>query len=212
MSWYQPLPGRSIEKAHQTAKELRACHLSVYDVGAGASFLPDHLLDYNDKKADHVFEVTVLDVSQAALDITAARVAARAKPPNPAPKFIAADITAFEPTKYGECQFWHDRAVLHFLTSPSLVSGYVSTMKRCMKPGHSFAYIAAFALDGPSKCSGLTVQQYSAETLDKALNKEGRWLEIVEDGREEHTTPGGSVQKFTWVLFRDIREDDAAKI
>jgi hypothetical protein len=82
-------------------------------------------------------------------------------------------------------------------------------MKHTLHPSQSYARFSEFALDGPEKCSGLTVQRYSAETLDQAMNKDGRWMEMVESGREEHTTPGGSVQKFQWVLFKDVRSKES---
>lgn len=214
VSWYQTRPENSLVYANKVANQLLPTlpgpepkTVNVYDVGAGASYLPDHLLNQNDQGGSaYRFAVTVLDISEAALDMTRQRIAARPKSPAIPPKFIPADITKFAPpAEANHANFWHDRAVFHFMTSKENVKGYIESMKACMSPGKSFAYMATFALDGPTKCSGLDIQQYDDEGLDRTLNEGGRWLEKVEAGKEEHTTPGGSVQKFQWVLFRDMR-------
>jgi len=56
--------------------------------------------------------------------------------------------------------------------------------------------IATFAPDGPDQCSGLPVARYSAEDLTALL---GDAFTVVATSREEHTTPTGARQPFTWV-------------
>ncbi len=61
------------------------------------------------------------------------------------------------------------------------------------------AIVATFAADGPERCSGLSVARYGPDALVAALGDD---LEMVMSRREEHTTPTGAVQPFTWVVVR----------
>lgn len=59
--------------------------------------------------------------------------------------------------------------------------------------------LATFAPDGPETCSGLPVVRYSAADLTDLL---GPTFELLETRREEHITPGGTIQPMTWVAGR----------
>ena len=61
-----------------------------------------------------------------------------------------------------------------------------------MKPGGQ-AIIAAFAPDGPSRCSGLDIVRYDAESLLAELGDE--WV-LLEQEREVHLTPQNREQRF----------------
>ena len=56
--------------------------------------------------------------------------------------------------------------------------------------------LSTFATDGPEFCSGLPVIRYSVEDLTQML---GVGFELLETRREEHITPRGIRQPFTWV-------------
>ena len=59
--------------------------------------------------------------------------------------------------------------------------------------------IATFADDGPEQCSGLPVACYSPTQLVDTLNTHsGAAFELIDRRREEHRTPWGSIQPFTW--------------
>ncbi|HEX3213533.1 MAG TPA: hypothetical protein VH016_13270, partial [Actinomycetota bacterium] len=59
--------------------------------------------------------------------------------------------------------------------------------------------IATFAEDGPEQCSGLPVARYSPARLVDTLNAHGgATFELLGHRREEHCTPWGSIQPFTW--------------
>ena len=55
--------------------------------------------------------------------------------------------------------------------------------------------LATFAPDGPPSCSGLPVARYGADDLARVLDG----FEVVATRGEQHTTPVGVVQPFTWI-------------
>ena len=64
-------------------------------------------------------------------------------------------------------------------------------------PG-STVIIATFALDGPEKCSGLTVQRYSPRLLADRLGGE---FKLVSETAEHHLTPAGAYQSFAYSVL-----------
>jgi hypothetical protein len=111
-------------------------------------------------------------------------------------EWIVADVLAWTPPRrYG---LWHDRALLHFLVGPDDAARYARTLRAAVAPGGA-AVIAAFAPDGPPTCSGLPVRHYDAGAIAELL---GPGAKLVATRREEHVTPGGRVQPFTWAALR----------
>ena len=109
---------------------------------------------------------------------------------------VRADILEWDPDRrFG---LWHDRAVFHFLVTDADRARYLGTLRRALAPGGALI-VGTFAADGPETCSGLPVQRYSAEELSASL---GESFEPLESRREEHITPRGAVQAFTWVAGR----------
>src|SRR3989454_7211056 len=87
-------------------KAVPARSVSIIDVGGGESTLVDDLL------ARGFQNITVLDISQTAIDATRKRLG----PSSEQVRWLVADITntRLEPCVY---DVWHDRAVFHFLTA-----------------------------------------------------------------------------------------------
>jgi len=162
----------------------------VIDVGGGRATLVDDLLSRG------FIDVTVLDMSQAALDEAAHRLSAAGEFVH----WMTADITRAEllPAHYG---LWHDRAVFHFLTESVDRARYVANAAGSIQPG-GHAIVATFAEDGPERCSGLPVRRYDAATLASEFEPA---FERIADSRERHPTPFGSEQPFTYVLLRRRR-------
>ena len=67
------------------------------------------------------------------------------------------------------------------------------------RPADAVAVFGCFATDGPQHCSGLAVARYSPAQLARQLGT--RWLLISQD-RDEHITPAGTIQPFTWVALQ----------
>jgi SAM-dependent methyltransferase len=177
LSWFQPDADVSLDLLLSPPLPRDA---SILDVGGGTSRLVDGLLDRGYRN------VTVLDVSDAALRKSAARLGERAS----TVRWVPADITLWEPDQI--YQAWHDRAVFHFLTDPADRRAYRTALYRALPPG-GVLVLGTFALDGPERCSGLPVQRYSEETLAGELGDGFRWI----SGRNiDHRTPAGAVQRF----------------
>ncbi len=181
VSWFQPSPERSL--ALIAAADTTD---SLIDIGGGASRLVDRLLQqgYGD--------LTVLDVSDAALERSKARLGAAADRVT----WIVSDITRWKPER--TWRLWHDRAVFHFLTETAAQDAYIAALEHATDPGATII-IATFALDGPEKCSGLPVQRYSAETLAARL---GPNFHLTGHAAEKHRTPWGSEQSFQYAVLR----------
>ena len=159
----------------------------VIDVGGGASVLVDGLLEAG------FTDVTVLDLSGAALSASRTRLGERAR----LVKWIEADVTQADlpPRPF---DLWHDRAVFHFLVDPADRRAYLQVLRRALRPG-AHVVMATFAEDGPERCSGLPVQRYAPSQLHAALGEDFEWLASE---REQHLTPGGVLQQFQYSVFR----------
>jgi len=183
VSWFQESPEASLELidlAHPTPAS------TIVDIGGGASRLVDSLI------ARGLNHVTVLDLSEAALEAAKARLGERAS----GVQWVVADVTKWYPTQI--CDIWHDRAAFHFLTDPADRAAYVACMKRTVKPG-GHVIIGTFAIDGPEKCSGLPVNRYDATSLAREL---GEGAVLVDARRHDHSTPWKSAQRFQFCIFR----------
>jgi trans-aconitate methyltransferase len=185
VSWYQTTPDRSLALVREFAPATTA---AVVDIGGGASSFTLELLraGYRD--------LTVLDISAAALDRAKAHLGADAARIG----WIVADIAFWKPGR--QWQVWHDRAVFHFLTDRAAQGAYIETLKTAL-PSGAIAVISGFAPDGPEKCSGLAVVRYDATTLSQRV---GQGFELLKEVREAHETPGGAVQNFYYAVLRRI--------
>lgn len=186
VSWFQVRAGRSLALICDAAPETDS---AIIDVGGGASSLAGDLIDAGYRDA------SVLDISSAALE----RARARLREASGKIEWIIADITQWQPPR--RWNVWHDRAVFHFLISPQDQDAYIRALDAAMAPGAA-AVISTFALDGPEKCSGLPVERYSAATLAARL---GEAFQLEKEAREDHVTPGGAVQKFSYAVLRKVR-------
>jgi SAM-dependent methyltransferase len=185
VSWYQPTPGPSLQALERFAVAPGSAFI---DVGGGASALAEALL------ARGWSDLTVLDIAEPALAVARERLG----PDADRVSWLVADMTRWTPPRAFDV--WHDRAVFHFLTAPADRDAYKEALRAGLRPG-GLALIATFAPDGPERCSGLPVQRYDAAALAAEL---GPGFELLEGWREDHTTPGGAVQKFSWAALRRL--------
>jgi len=185
VSWYQARPGLSLR---MIAAANLARDAAIIDVGGGASLLIDNLITQG------YTNLSVLDISGESLKCAKERIGSSGQNV----QWIESNITDFNPQQ--KFQFWHDRAVFHFLTNPDERARYLEVMNRSLASG-AHAMIATFAPDGPEKCSGLPVQRYSHESLQQIL---GPACKMVLQEQETHLTPAGGQQKFIYALFRKV--------
>jgi 2-polyprenyl-3-methyl-5-hydroxy-6-metoxy-1,4-benzoquinol methylase len=184
VSWFQPEARLSLELIQQVAPARDA---AIIDVGAGASTLVDGLVSAGYRR------LTVLDLSEAAL----AQAQQRLPDGGRSVVWQHADVLTID-LPAGEFDVWHDRAVFHFLTDAADRARYVAQVRHAVKPG-GFVLVATFAEDGPMRCSGLEVARYAPETLHGEF---GADFHLMESRREEHHTPWGAPQHFTYCLCR----------
>jgi SAM-dependent methyltransferase len=183
VSWFQASPDLSLRliKSSGVAKDA-----GIIDVGGGASSLADCLLD------EGYLPLAVLDISPTALRYERDRLGSRARMVN----WFEADVTTFDPPRrFG---LWHDRAVFHFLIHPTERRAYVQTLRRTLT-SNGTVIIATFAMDGPTRCSGLPVERYDAQKIGAELGPE---FSLIEQASEVHRTPLGTAQAFSYFHFR----------
>lgn len=184
VSWFQPELRVSHSLIARAAGSLDAC---IMDVGGGASTLVDTLL------AAGYTNIAVLDWATSALESAQMRLGANAA----RARWLAGDVLTFA-FPASSIDVWHDRAVFHFLTRPEDRARYIAQVKRAVRPG-GHVLIATFAEDGPVRCSGLPVERYSASELHGVF---GPGFILEASVREDHTTPTGAHQAFTYCLCR----------
>jgi SAM-dependent methyltransferase len=184
VSWYRPHLETSLELIEKVAK---AHSTSIIDVGGGESTLVDDLL------AHEYSNLSVLDVSPTAIDVTKRRLGHAAERVH----WIIGDITNAElsPSAY---DLWHDRAVFHFLRSVNERAAYVRQVAKAVRPG-GHVLVSTFGPEGPAKCSGLEVVRYDAQSLHAEFGVNFRLLESL---KELHKTPFGTTQQFLYCLCR----------
>lgn len=180
VSWYRPHLETSLALIERTGVGHSS---AIIDVGGGESTLADDLL------ARGYQNITVLDISETAIDVCKNRMGAAAGRIH----WLAADVTRTElPTSTYDV--WHDRAVFHFLTGPEQRAAYVRNVARSVKrDGH--VIVSTFGPEGPMKCSGLDVVRYNADSLHDQF---GARFRLVESSKELHRTPFGTTQQFLY--------------
>ena len=181
VSWTQAIPALSLAiiKAANLDKNAK-----IIDIGGGDSHLVDHLL------AEGYTNISVLDISAKALERAQARLGDAAKKVT----WIVSDILTFEPsTTY---DFWHDRAAFHFQTTAHQIEQYLKVVKKAV---NGKLVIASFSVDGPQKCSGLSIQQYDEASMQAVFER--IHCKALSFQREDHITPSGAIQNFVYGSF-----------
>lgn len=185
VGWYAP----RLETSLAYISRYAAPDTPVYDIGGGASTLADDLLEAGYKN------ITVLDISEAALLVAQKRLGAAAGNIN----WITGDIIrlALPPQS---CALWHDRAVFHFLADEQDKKRYVTAMEHALRPG-GHIIIATFGPDGPKECSGLPTVRYDANALAETF---GQNFALCESQFATHATPFQTKQQFQYACFKRI--------
>ena len=185
VSWTQLYPKTSMDY-------LESLHLSktvnIIDVGGGDSNLVDALLEKGYKN------IWVLDISATALEKAKKRLGDKAKNIH----WIVSDITEFETNI--KFDFWHDRAVFHFLTDETSISKYVEIVSNAVSANGNFL-LGTFSKDGALKCSGLEIKQYSEVSMKETFSDS---FEAVKCFSEDHITPFNTIQNFQFCGFKKI--------
>lgn len=180
VSWFRPHLERSLLLIERAAGQRSS---SIIDVGGGESTLVDDLL------ARGYSNVTVLDVSETAIEVTKKRLGRAAQ----RVQWSCADITQVILPAHS-FDVWHDRAVFHFLTTAEQRAAYVQRVASAVARG-GHVIVSTFGPEGPHKCSGLEVMRYEASSLHDEF---GPRFRLVESSSELHHTPFGTTQQFLY--------------
>jgi SAM-dependent methyltransferase len=180
VSWFRPHLELSLSFIERAVPGLSG---GIIDVGGGTSTLADDLLT----RGYH--NITVLDISEAAIDITRSRLGPLAD----RVEWLVGDITRLD-LPANAYSVWHDRAVFHFLTTADDRRAYVEKVTRSVSPG-GHVIIGTFGPEGPRRCSGLSVERYDADSLHGEF---GRRFRLIDSTKELHQTPFGTAQQFLY--------------
>ncbi|GAA4147459.1 class I SAM-dependent methyltransferase [Sphingobacterium kyonggiense] len=187
VSWFEPKPETSLDFFKQFNVSTTA---KIIDVGGGDSFLVDHLLDLGYQ------DISVLDISASAIDRAKERLGKRADKV----KWIVADAATFEPNE--KYNFWHDRAAFHFLTNKNEIDNYIATTAKAISKD-GILVIGTFSEQGPTKCSGIEIKQYSEHTMTDLFQNDFEKIKCI---TLDHRTPFDTIQNFVFCSFRKLHK------
>ena len=183
VSWYQIKPEISIKffSDNQIPKDAK-----IIDIGGGDSYLIDHLLDLG------YTNLHLLDISANAIERIKKRLGEKAS----IVTFIVSDILDFKPETTFDV--WHDRASFHFLTTENEIATYKNLATNSISK-NGFLFIGTFSENGPTKCSGLEISQYSEAKCEQTFSGNFEKLECF---TENHQTPFDTTQNFIFCTFK----------
>jgi len=189
LGWYQKNANPSLQLISQS--DISKNEL-ILDIGSGASILIDELVSLQYRN------IIATDISEKALEITKNRLS---KKQLEKINWIIDDLTnPTELVKIREVALWHDRAVLHFLTSEKGRNSYLNLLNTCLKRG-KYVIIAAFNFDSVDKCSGLFVEKYDKEKLQVFL---GQNYNLLDHFNYDYVMPSGAIRHYIYTLFQKM--------
>ena len=183
VSWYQQNPQTSLDffKNNAIPKDAR-----IIDIGGGDSYLIDNLLEMG------YTNLYLLDISENAIHRIKKRLGEKASQVT----FIVSDILDFKP----EVKFdvWHDRASFHFLTTPEDIAVYREIVTQALND-KGYLFLGTFSENGPLKCSGLEISQYSEDKFKTVFASD---FDLQQSFTQDHQTPFETVQNFIFCTFQ----------
>jgi len=180
VSWVQEKPSISLAFINQLNIDKSA---KILDVAGGNSNLVDFLL------AEGYTQLSVLDIAEESLQVSRERLGNQAHQIN----WLVNDILNFDTQE--KFDVWHDRAGFHFMTTHEAIDQYKNVLNK-VKP--TYLIIGTFSENGPEKCSGLPIKNYSIEELKGCFIED---YKMIKSKNVNHTTPTGSIQNFNFCMF-----------
>lgn len=177
VSWTQEKPIEGLEYLNKSGLSKDA---KIIDIGGGDSLFVDSLLALN------YTNVTVLDISEAAINRAKLRLGDRANNVT----WVVSDILDFKPDQTYD--FWYDRAVFHFLIDKTEIQQYINLTKQAIE---QHLIIGTFSTNGPLKCSGLEISQYSEASLFHLFSGD---YKLLNSKLINHKTPFDTIQNFVF--------------
>lgn len=186
VSWTQEYPELAINYLTDLNLPKDA---AIIDIGGGEAAFAEAAMDLG------YTNISVLDISEAALANAKNRLGAKSE----ALKWIVSDILSFEATE--KYEFWYDRAVFHFLTEKEDIEKYKSVVTKSLADKSDFL-LGTFSENGPFKCSGLEITQYSEKSMKDAFAEN---FVAQNCFTQEHKTPFDTIQNFQFCGFKKLK-------
>jgi hypothetical protein len=157
---------------------------AIIDIGAGEALFAKEMFNNGFKN------ITVIDIALSALKKAKQHFGIDVQNIT----WIESDVLKLEIEH--PVDLWYDRAVFHFLTQPEDIQSYI---KKVFLYASNYVLIGTFDLDGPTKCSGLPIVQYSSNHLYKLFESN---FYLVNSYTCVHRTPFGTEQSFQYILMK----------
>lgn len=187
LGWYEENPKPSLELISECELPKDAL---IFNAGVGAATLIELLLD------DGYTNIVVNDIAASALTELQKNLTIHK---NSNVQFIVDDLTnPIELLKLKNIDLWHDRAVLHFFTTPKQQEAYFNLIRKVLSPS-GYVILAEFNLEGAKKCSGLDVFNYNEEMLQERLGDE---FKLIDSFNYTYTQPSGNTREYVYTLFQ----------
>ena len=183
VSWFQTVPKTS----HQLIKKLNLeSNDNIIDIGSGRSRILKILID------EGFNNISYLDISKEACKKSKIALGDDKSKVN----WNVENVLNFESKiKYN---LWHDRAVFHFFTDKKDIEKYKEVAIKNISDGGYLA-LGTFSINGPKKCSGLDVSQYSEQSLNEIFKSD---FNLLESFYIDHQTPFDTTQNFLFCIFK----------
>ena len=183
VSWFQTIPKTS----HQLIKKLNLeSNDNIIDIGSGRSRILKILID------EGFNNISYLDISKEACKKSKIALGDDKFKVN----WNVENVLNFKSKmKY---KLWHDRAVFHFFTDKKDIEKYKEVAIKNISDG-GYLVLGTFSVNGPKKCSGLDVSQYSEQSLNEIFKTD---FNLLESFYIDHQTPFDTTQNFLFCIFK----------
>lgn len=183
VSWFQTIPKTS----HQLIKKLNLeSNDNIIDIGSGRSRILKILID------EGFNNISYLDISKEACKKSKIALGDDKSKVN----WNVENVLNFKSKiKY---KLWHDRAVFHFFTDKKDIEKYKEVAIKNISDG-GYLVLGTFSVNGPKKCSGLDVSQYSEQSLNEIFKSD---FNLLESFYIDHQTPFDTTQNFLFCIFK----------
>lgn len=183
VSWFQTVPKTS----HQLIKKLNLeSNDNIIDIGSGRSRILKILID------EGFNNISYLDISKEACKKSKIALGDDKSKVN----WNVENVLNFKSKiKYN---LWHDRAVFHFFTDKKDIEKYKEVAIKNISDG-GYLVLGTFSINGPKKCSGLDVSQYSEQSLNEIFKSD---FNLLESFYIDHQTPFDTTQNFLFCIFK----------
>ena len=183
VSWFQTIPKTS----HQLIKKLNLeSNDNIIDIGSGRSRILKILID------EGFNNLSYLDISKEACKKSKIALGDDKSKVN----WNVENVLNFKSKmKY---KLWHDRAVFHFFTDKKDIKKYKEVAIKNISDG-GYLVLGTFSVNGPKKCSGLDVSQYSEQSLNEIFKSD---FNLLESFYIDHKTPFDTTQNFLFCIFK----------